>query len=205
MPPMLIGAGIAAAGSIGGALIGSSAAKKAAKAQTQSAEAGIAEQRRQYDQTRQDFTPYREAGSAAIGSLSDMLKPGYDYTTSPGYQFRMDEGNRAIEGSAAARGLLHSGGAVKDMLRFSQGLAADDFQQSFNRTASVAQGGQQVASTLGGLGANSANGISSLLTQAGNARASGYVGSANAITGGMNNLASIFANMGGGGMNFGGF
>ena len=178
--------------SIGGALIGSSAAGKASKAQQQAADQAIAEQRRQYDLTREDMAPWREAGGKAIGSLSDMLQPGYDHTTSPGYQFRFGEGQRAIEGGAASKGMLMSGGTLKDLVRYGQGVAADDFNQQFNRTASVAAGGQQANQTLGQLGANSANNISELLTQRGNAKASGYTSQANQWQGALAGLGGAF-------------
>lgn len=190
---------IAAAATVGGAVIGANGAKKAAKTQAAAADATIAEQRRQYDQTRADFAPWREAGGAAITSLSDMLGPGYDHTTSPGYQFRFDEGMRAVENSAAARGMLASGGTLKDLVRFGQGVAADDFNDQFNRTASVAAGGQQVNTTLAGLGANTANQVGNALIQQGNARASGYAGQAQAFGGALNSLAGMAVNGGFGG------
>lgn len=188
---MPVGAIIGGVASIGSALLGSRAAGKAADAQAQSGEAAIAEQRRQFDLSRSDMAPYREAGQQAIGSLSDMLQPGYDHTTSPGYQFRLDEGNRAIENSAAAKGLLLSGGNLKDIIGYSQGMAADDFDRQFNRTASVAQGGQQVGMGLAQLGQQSANNIGNTMMGIGNARASGYMGAANAWSQGLGNLAQL--------------
>jgi hypothetical protein len=182
---------IPAALSLGSALIGSSSAKKAAKAQVAGTEAATAEQRRQYDITRGDFAPWREAGGAAVTRLADMTMPGYDHTTSPGYQFRFNEGQRAVESGGAARGSLFSGGTLKDLVRFGQGIAADDFNDSFNRTASVAAGGQQVNTTLGQLGANAATNIGNNAMQAGNARASGYAGQAGAIQNGLGNLAFL--------------
>jgi hypothetical protein len=167
---------IPAALSLGSALLGSSAAKKAAKAQVAGTEAATAEQRRQFDLTRTDFAPWREAGASAIGSLSAMLQPGYDHTTSPGYQFRFNEGQRAVESGGAARGMLMSGGTLKDLARFGQGVAADDFNDQFNRTASVAAGGAQANTTLG---------------QLGNARASGYAGQAASWQNGLSNLAFL--------------
>lgn len=193
----MLGLLIGGALSLGSSLLGSSAAKKAANAQTAAADQATAEQRRQYDQTRTDFAPWREAGGQAIGSLSAMLQPGYDHTTSPGYQFRFNEGQRAVEGSAASKGMLMSGGTLKDLTRFGQGVAADDFNQQFNRTASVAAGGQQVNSTLGQLGAATASNIGNNMMQAGNARASGYAGQASAIGNGLSNLAFLGMNSGG--------
>ena len=201
------GTALLAGATVGSALIGSSAAKKGAKAQLQSTEAATAEQRRQYDLSRQDMAPWREAGGQAIGSLSDMLKPGYDHTTSPGYQFRFGEGQRAVEGSAASKGMLMSGGTLKDLTRFGQGIAADDFNQQFNRTASVAAGGQQVNGQLATLGANAATNIGNNMMQGANARASGYAGQAAAFGGALNNLGSLFmaapGGFGGGGGGWG--
>lgn len=190
--PAIIGGGL----SVLGGIFGGKGAKKAAKAQTQAAQMGINEIARQYDQTRADFAPYREAGSQAIGSLSAMLQPGYDHTTSPGYQFRFNEGQRAVEGSAASRGMLMSGGTLKDLTRFGQGVAAQDFNDQFNRTASVAAGGQQVNSTLGQLGANAANSTANLYGNIGNAKASGYAGQNQAFQGTLGNLAYLFGGFG---------
>lgn len=202
---MCLSAIVAGGAALGSALIGSKASKKAAKAQEKSAQAGIDFQKYMYDTTRSDFAPWRAAGGSAITAGGAMLQPGYDHTTSPGYQFRMDEGNRAIQGSAAAKGGLLTGGTLKDILRYSQGVAADDFNDQFNRQMAVAAGGQQANTTTGQLGANAANNVSSLMTQQGNARASGYMGQANAWTGALQNLGGIMAGMGGGGGSTQGF
>jgi hypothetical protein len=192
--PAIIGGGL----SVLGGIFGSKGAKKAANVQVQSAEKGIGEIARQYDQTRADFAPWREAGGQAIGNLSAMLQPGYDHTTSPGYQFRFNEGQRAVEGSAASKGMLMSGGTLKDLTRFGQGVAADDFNQQFNRQASVAAGGQQVNTTLGQIGSNAANQTANLYGQQGAARASGYAGQNAAFQGTLGNLAYLFGGFGGG-------
>ena len=61
MPPAVIAGGIAAAGAIGSAVIGSSASRRAANAQVEASQAAIEEQRRQYDLSRADLAPWREA------------------------------------------------------------------------------------------------------------------------------------------------
>lgn len=189
-------------GDIAGAIIGSKASKKASKVQEKLGREAIAEERRQYDLTRQDMMPWTQAGGAAIGAGAAMLQPGYDHTTSPGYQFRFDEGMRGVEGSAAAKGLLMSGGALKDIVRFGQGTAAADFNDQFNRQMSIAGGGQQAVTSLGQLGGQMAGNISNTLQGIGNARASGYMGQANAWINGINNvdsrLSSIASMFGGG-------
>jgi hypothetical protein len=184
-------------GDIAGAWMGAKASKKASKAQVKMAEAAIAEQRRQYDQTRADFAPWRDAGGQAIGAGWGMLQPGYDHTTSPGYDFRFSEGQRAVESGAASKGRLMSGGTLKDLVRFGQGVAADDFNDQFNRTMAVAAGGQQANTTVGQLGAQAATNIGNAQMQAGNARASGYMGAANSWINGINNIDSRLSSLAG--------
>lgn len=176
-----------------GDIFGGGAAKKAAKAQVQAAQMGIDEMRRQFDLNRTDLAPWREAGGAAIGQGYAMLQPGYDHTTSPGYQFRLDEGTRAVENSAASKGMLMSGGTLKDLTRFAQGVAADDYNDQFNRMMAVAGGGQQAATAGAQMGQQTAGGIADLYTQQGNARASGYVGQANALGNTIGQIAQIGA------------
>jgi hypothetical protein len=174
-------------------IFGGGAAKKAAKAQVEATKLGIAEMRRQFDLTRSDLAPWREAGSSAIGQGLAMLQPGYDHTTSPGYQFRFGEGQRAVESSAASKGMLMSGGTLKDLTRFGQGVAADDFNDQFNRYMAIAGGGQQAATSGAQLGQQNASGIADLYGQMGNAKASGYIGQANAIGNSIGQIAQLGA------------
>lgn len=188
---------VMAGGSILGGVLGKSSAKKAANAQVKLGEQALALQKQMYDQSRADLAPWREAGGTAIKGGLAMLMPGYDYTTSPGYQFRMDEGNRAIENSAAAKGMLMSGGTLKDIDRFSQGLAADDYNDQFNRMMAVASGGQQAATSGANAAQGYANSASGIMQGIGQAKASGYAGQNQAMQGSLSNLFSIFG-MGGG-------
>jgi len=115
-----------------------------------------------------------------------------DFEADPGYAFRQSEGMKALERSAAARGGLLSGGTMKGIQRFGQDLASQEYQNAFNRyqvnranqlnpLQSLMGAGQSSANVLTGaagqMGQNQAAGI----TNAAQARASGYVGSANAL------------------------
>lgn len=58
--------------------------------------------------------------------------PG-DTTTDPSYQFRLDEGRKALEASASARGVLNTGGTLQDVLEYGQDMASEEYQNIFNR------------------------------------------------------------------------
>ena len=115
-----------------------------------------------------------------------------DYQEDPGYKFRLDQGSQALERSAAARGGLLSGGHLKDLTDYQQGVASQEYGNAynrfnndqssrFNRLAALAGIGQTSNNTMASIGANTASNIGSNLVGAGNAAAAGYVGGANAI------------------------
>lgn len=205
---------------VGSSLLGAGASliggKKSSKAQQQAADQamemerlGIEEQRRQYDLSRADMAPWREAGAGALarmvtgvndGSLLDAPNPA-TYRNDPGYQFGLEEGVRTADRSAAAAGTLNSGGTLKALTRYGQGYADQfgyqrvkaDQNDRWNRLAGLAGVGQTATTATASLGANAAGQIQSGLNnvansrlQQGNARASGYANMAQ----GMNNALS---------------
>lgn len=216
MPPAVIAAGIGAAGAVGGGLIASSAAKKAANTQAQAARDAAAVQREMFEKQTALQEPFRQAGLTAqqqimqlLGIGGDQAAPGYgslaksfgaqQFQQDPGYAFRQSEGMKALERSAAARGGLLSGGTLKGIQRFGQDLASQEYQNAFNRyqveraarlnpLQSLMGSGQSAANTLtsaaGGLG----QGIAGTEMAGGQARASGYVGSANALAGALGSI-----------------
>lgn len=107
--------------------------------------------------------------------------PYAGFTQSPGYLFRLQEGNKAIERSAAARGGLYSGATMKALDRYSQGVASDEFGAYVNRLQSLAGVGQSATGSTAAAGQNYANGASQAAQQAGAARASSYANTGNAI------------------------
>jgi hypothetical protein len=222
-----------AASAVVGATASSIASNKASKAQQESAKEAnalakdtsdqqVALQREMFNKNVELQQPAIDAGNTARNRLMQLLGlsaggadngslmsdfSAADFQSDPGYQFRMDQGQQALERSAAARGGLMSGAALKDTARFSQGLASQDYQAAFdrfntNRTAkenpllSLAGAAQTASSTVGAAGQNYANAAGNALGQysstagqnitgAGNARASGYIGTANAINNGL--------------------
>lgn len=113
----------------------------------------------------------------------DRYKFGVENT--PGYEFRHEEGMKAIERMAAARGLRLSGGALKEAGRFADGMASQEFDQQYNRLAGIAGIGQTATSQQAAMGQSYANNVSQNTLAAGQARASGYQGVNNALQSGI--------------------
>lgn len=127
------------AGPIIGGLLQGSAAKDAAAIQGQATQEAIGEQRRQFDTTRADLAPYREAGAGAVTRLSDLIgtsgntsAPNYgdltkkftladfwdDPVTKASYQAGLDLGTKALQNQAARNGTLNSGATLKALDRY---------------------------------------------------------------------------------------
>lgn len=190
-------------------------------------------QRRIYEEAVARQQPFYEAGREALNKLiplSEYQKFGMDqFQADPGYAFRLSEGQKALERSAAARGGLMSGATGKALTRYGQEAGSQEYMNAFNRyqteraarlnpLQSLAGVGQTSANTVGGYGQNYANQANQLaLTSAanqgnlalgmGNIRASQYgtAGSAlnTALNTDFNALARRFG-YGGGGMQAGG-
>lgn len=182
-----------AAVSVIGGLIGKSGSKNAAAAQQQASAAAVAEQRRQFDLTRQDQMPWMDAGRGALDRLTTASTgDNSNFFASPDYNFRRAEGQRGMEQSAAARGGAFSGNALKALSEFNQNIAAGEYGDWWNRQAGLAGVGQAATNQVGQLGAQSANNIGQLQLAAGDARASGIIGSANATNQGINNALNAW-------------
>jgi len=191
--------------------IGANAASKASKTQAASADQATQLQERMFNKQLELQEPFRQSGINALNKIESGDIMG---SMDPSYSFRFQEGLKALDRQAAARGNLISGGALKAAQRYGQEFASNEFGNAYNRLASRAGFGQTASNNMGGaagtFGANAGN----LMTSAGAARASGYVGGANALTGGLNqylnytqsqNMLGTLQNRGGaGGYNTGG-
>lgn len=107
--------------------------------------------------------------------------PDYSaFYKSPGYTFRLNEGINALDRSAASRGRLYSGAQMKGVNNYAQGMASEEYNNYANRLASLAGVGQTAATSTASLGAQTAGNVGNSLMEGGQARASGYLGQANA-------------------------
>lgn len=181
--------------------IGANASSRAAKTQAGAADRAAEGQERMFERQVELSEPWRKAGETALNKLVPLAT---EYTpfgmqqfqADPGYGFRMAEGMKALERSAAARGGLLSGGALKATQRFGQDLASQEYQNAFNRyqaerqarlapLQSLAGVGQTTAQQIGEAGMRTAQNVGETQMSGAAARASGYVGGANALSQGL--------------------
>lgn len=194
---------------VGSSLIGASAAGSAADTQAAAANRAADLQYKQWQESVALQEPWRKAGEAALNKLiplTDYQKFGMaQFQADPGYQFRMSEGMKALERSAAARGGLLSGATLKGIERYGQDLASQEYTNAFNRyqteraaqlqpLQSLAGVGQTTAQQVGQSGQTMASNVGEALTSGAAARASGYVGQANALTGALNTGLNYYQN-----------
>jgi hypothetical protein len=117
----------------------------------------LALQKQMYEQSRADFAPYRESGTANLNQLNTLLGIGgntgaadygrfatADFTPAdfaanqdPGYAFRISEGLKAVDRQAAARGGLISGNALKASQAYGQDMASQEYGNAFNRYQTI--------------------------------------------------------------------
>jgi len=189
-----------AAATIGSSLIGANAANKAAGTQADAANRAADLQYKQYQENVARQKPFYDVGVNALPELvaaSKYTNFGMDqFQQDPGYAFRLSEGQKALERQAAARGGLISGGALKAAQRYGQEMGSQEYTNAFNRYQAERQArlnplqsltgmAQTTANTIGAAGQNMAANVGDAMGSAAAARASGYVGGANALTSGL--------------------
>lgn len=176
------------------------AAKNAAEAQSESADAGIAEQRRQFDKMVELLSPYSKAGQGSLTAQQNILglngaaaqKNAINgIQNSPYFQATAKQGESAILQNASATGGLRSGNTQGALAQFRPALLNSLVQQQYQNLGGITQLGQASASGQASAGMNSANSISSLLQQQGQAQAGGIIGQQNAQNQGINSLLQL--------------
>lgn len=219
-----------------------SAAKRAANTQAEAANNATELQRKIHEQGRADLAPWREAGAEALNVLSHGLQGPYqwgqfnrqfetaapeyrtfttqDFQSDPGYQFRMAEGQKGIERSAAARGGVLSGGALRALERYRQGVASDEYgnalqrfqadqlnkyarwgdaynrfygdqDRQIGRLSAIAGVGQGATNASNQMAANYGTQAGSNMMQAANAQAAGTIGRAQAYGNALNSIGNM--------------
>lgn len=183
------------------------AAKQGADTQLQATRESIASNEKALAQQREDQKPWRDAGMAALEQLKTGIADGsfdpknFEFTEDPGYQFRLQQGQKAIERSASARGNALSAGTQLAIQGYGQEFAANEYGAAydrnastqnarFNALASVAGTGQRATDVIGAATGSTAANNANLTVAGGNAVAQGYIGAADAWSKGANGLAT---------------
>jgi hypothetical protein len=205
----IAGSAIVGAGaSLFGSSQASKSADKAAKQQKKAAKIAAAQQKAALERQIGLQEPFRQVG---VNALAEYPKAA-EYTpfgmpqfqADPGYNFRMAEGIKGLERSAAARGLLQSGGTLKGIQQYGQNLASDEYQNAFQRYLTERQAklspleyqiglGQAAASGQAANVGTTANSLSELTQALGNIGAQRAVAQGNIAASTAGNIGNIFA------------
>jgi hypothetical protein len=191
----------------------SQAAGQAADTQAASAQAGIDEQRRQFDATQKRLSPYVQAGAPALAQQQAFLglsgQPAQQQAIqgieqSPQFASMMQQGENAMLQNASATGGLRGGNVQGALAQFRPQLLNQLLEQQYSRLGGLTLLGQQSAAGVGTAGMQTGANIANLLGQQGQAQAGGILGQGRAQAMQANVLPQAigqFAGMGG----FGGF
>lgn len=249
---MTFGISAIAAATIGAGVLGAGASiygsTQAANAQKDAAQQSAAAQQAAYDKQVALQEPFRQGGLTAQNQLMTLLglspasgsgltvnssDPNFgkyagdfsmaDYQADPGYAFRLEQGMKGLQNSAAAKGLLSSGSTMKGVIDYNSGMASQEYGNAYNRyqtnranqlnpLQSLMGAGQSSANTLTNAAGSLGQGLGQAAAATGSANASAYMGSTNALnnalSGGLNsymnyNNMQTYLNNGGNPVNVG--
>jgi hypothetical protein len=203
-----------------GSVISSKGAGDAADTQAASADRSAQLQKEMFDKQMELQDPFRQAGLTGQNRLMELMglggnvgAEGYgkysrdfgmqDFQQDPGYAFRLSEGQKALDRSAAARGGLISGSALKAASRYGQEMGSQEYQNAFNRyqtnrtnqlqpLGNLQAVGQSAASNQGSAAGAYGTAGGNAIMQGGQAVAAGQLGQANTIANALNTGASAY-------------
>ena len=156
----------------------------------------------QFEDVKDRLDPFIDPGDRALdlqAALSGAKGVGAqtrafnNFRDDPGTEFLREQGLRMIDTGAGATGGLGGGDRLRELTKFSQGLALQDLNNRFNRLGAVTGTGLQAASALGGVSADAAAGQSAAIQNAGAFKADGLVNSAAGLRTGIQGVGALFA------------
>lgn len=192
MPESAIGPIIGGAVGLAGGALQSGAAGKAADNAQRDLSLAVPQLQQNYNTSVGAFSPFSDVSKLSLQDQQDLLGlNGQEAATaamskfqqSPGYQFSMDQGMRAIDAGAASKGLLHSGATIKAEQTFGTGLANQEFGNYYNRLMG-----------LSGMGLTAAGGIATAANNLGAGIEGNAQSQATTALGAGNAQSSIFGN-----------
>lgn len=223
MPNPVVGV---VAATVASSAVQAKSAKDAAKEQSKAAERAGDTQLAMFHEASALLAPFTEGGESAFNAyLGDIGVPGFEkyatgnlpeimtpeqYAKSAEFQFGREQGLDAIEHSAASRGGVLSGQAIRESQQFGQEYGLSKYEQYRSRAVGeqqrylqnlfgAAQVGQASAAKTGAFGVQTGAGVAQTQLAAGQAQAQGILGQGQAISSGLENLGSIYSFGAGGG------
>jgi type II secretory pathway pseudopilin PulG len=203
----LIGGLIAGGASLISGLIQGGAQRRAANAQARAAQAGIDEQRRQFDAVQKLLAPYVSAGNDALSNQRDILglngpeaqqKAIAGLRDSPEFRAMVEQGETGILQNASATGGLRGGNVQTALAKFRPQVLTELINQRFARLGGLTTLGQNSAAGVGAAGQGMAGQVAGLLGDQGEARAAGILGQGamwnaipNALMGGLGTYGGL--------------
>ena len=191
--------------------------RKARHAQQDAERRARALQEKRLAEQKADQEPWRASGLSALEKLNDFTKNAHtftmaDYEADPGYAFRLGEGQKALERGADARGILNSGRGLKEITRYGQDFASNEYQNAynrysndqtnrFNRLASIAGIGQLATNTLGGYRQGATNAETEGMYGLGNSVAASHIAQGNIYSNFLSQMGNTYMQGGYGGNN----
>ena len=193
------------AASVYGAQQVAQSAQNAATINQAATQGALQLQATQFNQSQANQQPWLTAGTQALGAQQDLMGLGVNgaagqltaLQSSPGYQFQLDQGNKGLTNSLAARGGMGSGASAVAASKYNQDYASTAYNNRLAQLSSLSTTGQNTATGMGAQAMNYANnasstGIAGANTQANaglvaaQANQSGLVGASNALMGYLN-------------------
>lgn len=181
---------------------GQRAAENAARLQGAATDKAVAETKRQFDIGREDVAPWLAAGrkgltkyQAALGLDGDQAAQLQELQSSPGYQFRLAQGQRGLNAGLAARGGMGAGKAMTAAQQYGQDYASNEYNNRLAQLANLSGVGQQMATGQQQAGAQYAGNLSNLWTQNANAQGAAGMAGANARQSGILGLIQAGTNV----------
>lgn len=174
---------IAGGATLLGSFLQSRSQEKASKSYGKSANSQTQAIMDMYYQTREDLEPYMKTGGEGMQKYWNMLEAGPgEFEADPGYQFRLGEGEKAIDRASAAGGSFFSGKRGKALVEYGQEFASNEYDKFMNRYykkldayGNLMNVGESAAARVGAAGQTAVGQGAGVQMGAAEARASSYV------------------------------
>ena len=186
--------GLRAGAALGSAYLQQRGASNALNAQTNATNSSNQLSRDIFNTNRSDWAPYRDLGSQGLKGYSNLLSDPSSITSNPGYQFGLNQGQTAIDRSAASTGSLYSGATLKALQRYGQDYGGTKYDQALGRYGNAAQIGATGVSGSQTAGQNYGTTVGNNTIGLGNAQAGNALYNGGMYNNALNGLASAYTN-----------